>query len=49
MPAGYIDDKSDNQWLVDVGDNYENKKQLKSMVLTKVAGIGELNYLMLQT
>ena len=36
MPAGYIDDKSDNQWLVDVGDNYENKKQLKSMVLTKV-------------
>ncbi|RGY82893.1 hypothetical protein DXA21_21760 [Parabacteroides distasonis] len=42
MPAGYIDDKSDNQWLVDVGDNYENKKQLKSMVLTKVAGIGEI-------
>ncbi len=42
MPAGYIDDKSDNQWLVDVGDNYENKKQLKSMVLTKVPGIGEI-------
>lgn len=42
MPAGYIDDKKDNQWLVDVGDNYKNINQIKSMVLTKVSGIGEI-------
>ncbi len=42
MPAGYIDDKEDNQWLVDIGDSYTNKKQLSSMVLTKVPGIGKI-------
>lgn len=42
MPAGYIDDKEDNQWLVDVGDNYTSKKQLSSMVLTKLPGIGKI-------
>ena len=26
MPAGYIDDKNDDQWLIDVGDNYTGKK-----------------------
>lgn len=42
MPAGYIDDKEDNQWLVDVGDNYTSKKQLSSMVLTKLPGVGKI-------
>lgn len=42
MPAGYIDDKEDHQWLVDVGDNYTSKKQLSSMVLTKVPGVGNI-------
>ena len=42
MPAGYIDDEDDNQWLVDVGDNYTSKKQLTSMVLTKVPGVGKI-------
>lgn len=42
MPAGYIDDKNDNQWLVDIGDNYTSKKQLKSMVLAKIDGIGKI-------
>lgn len=42
MPAGYIDDKEDNQWLVDVGDNYTSKKQLSSMVLAKVPGVGKI-------
>lgn len=42
MPAGYIDDEEDNQWLVDVGDNYTSKKQLASMVLTKVPGAGKI-------
>lgn len=42
MPAGYIDDAEDNQWLVDVGDNYTSKKQLASMVLTKISGVGKI-------
>ena len=42
MPAGYIDDKEDDQWLVKVGENYTNAKQLKKMVLTRVKGIGKI-------
>lgn len=42
MPAGYIDDKNDNQWLIDVGDNYTGKKEIKDMVLTKISGIGKI-------
>ena len=42
MPAGYIDDKEDNQWLVKVGDNYNSVDDLKKMVLTKVSGIGKV-------
>ena len=42
MPAGYIDDKEDDQWLVKVGENYTNAKQLKKMVLTSVKGIGKI-------
>ncbi len=42
MPAGYIDDKSDNQWLVTVGDEYKDADALKRMVLTKVKGVGTI-------
>lgn len=42
MPAGYIDDRKDNQWLVDIGDNFTDKKQLSDMVLTKMAGVGKI-------
>lgn len=42
MPAGYIDDKEDKQWLVKVGDNYENSEDLKDMVLTKIDGVGTI-------
>lgn len=40
MPAGYVDDKNDKQWLVKIGDNYNNEKELQNMVLTKIDGIG---------
>ena len=42
MPAGYIDDKNDDQWLIQIGENYENAKQIKNMVLTKVKGVGSI-------
>lgn len=42
MPAGYIDDKDDTQWLVEVGDNYDTKEEIEDMVLTKISGIGKI-------
>jgi len=42
MPAGYIEDKSDHQWLLEVGDNFTNEKQLNNLVLTKIDGVGKI-------
>lgn len=42
MPAGYINDKNDNQWLVEVGERFTNKKQLTNLVLTKIDGVGNI-------
>ena len=42
MPAGYIEDKSSHQWLVEVGDNFTNEKQLKNLVLSKIDGVGKI-------
>ena len=40
MPAGYVDDKEDNQWLLKVGDEYNSVEDIDSMVLCKVPGVG---------
>ena len=42
MPAGYINDEDDTQWLIEVGDNFESKKQLSSLVLTKIDKVGNI-------
>lgn len=42
MPAGYIDDEEDNQWLIDIGDNYTDEDEIADMVLTKISGIGKI-------
>lgn len=42
MPAGYVDDENDNQWLVEAGDNYEDQDQINDMVLTKIKGVGAI-------
>ncbi len=42
MPAGYIDDEDNHQWLLKVGDELESVDQLKSMVLTSIDGIGDI-------
>lgn len=42
MPAGYIDDKEDNQWLLKVGEGFESADDLKDMVLCHVDGIGDV-------
>ncbi len=43
MPAGYVDDKEDNQWLLKVGENYDSPEQLKNMVLTNIEDIGDIH------
>ena len=42
MPAGYVTDAKDEQWLVKVGEEYDSISQLKSMVLTKIDGVGDI-------
>ncbi|MDD7642959.1 MAG: efflux RND transporter permease subunit, partial [bacterium] len=42
MPAGYIDDKADNQWLVEVGEHFTDETEIEKLVLTKIAGVGKI-------
>lgn len=42
MPAGYVDDKDDNQWLLRVGDNITSSKELKNLLLTRIDGVGSI-------
>ena len=42
MPAGYIDDKEDKQWLIKVGEELQTPDDLRDMVLTAVDGIGDI-------
>ena len=42
MPAGYIDDQNDDQWLVRVGDNITSPKELKKLLLTNIDGVGNI-------
>lgn len=42
MPAGYVEDKNKNQWLVEINENFTGEKQLKNLVLTKISGVGNI-------
>ncbi|WP_051227014.1 efflux RND transporter permease subunit [Butyrivibrio sp. MC2013] len=42
MPAGYVDDKQDNSWLVKVGQNYEEVSELENVVLTNINKVGDV-------
>ncbi len=42
MPAGYIDDESDQQWMLKIGENYESADELYSMVLCNIDGVGDI-------
>ncbi|MBR2280113.1 MAG: efflux RND transporter permease subunit [Ruminococcus sp.] len=42
MPAGYVKDKKSRQWLIEINENFKNKKQLKNLVLTKISGVGKI-------
>ncbi|MBR4807832.1 MAG: efflux RND transporter permease subunit, partial [Lachnospiraceae bacterium] len=42
MPAGYVDDKADNSWLVKVGQNINNVSDLENIVLTNINKVGDV-------
>lgn len=42
MPAGYIDDAEDNQWLLKVGESYDSVEGLSDMVLCNIDDIGDI-------
>ena len=42
MPAGYIDDEDDNQWMLKVGDEITSLEELENLVLAKVDGVGTI-------
>ena len=42
MPAGYIDDKDDNSWLLKVGDEIKSVEELSSTLLASMEAIGEV-------
>lgn len=42
MPAGYVDDENDEQWLLKVGENYTSAEDLKTMVLCEPDDIGDI-------
>ncbi|MBO4809243.1 MAG: efflux RND transporter permease subunit [Lachnospiraceae bacterium] len=42
MPAGYVDDRLDNSWLVKVGQNYEEVSELEDIVLTNIHNVGDV-------
>lgn len=42
MPAGYIDDADDGQWLVRVGEGFSSVEELSDLVLASVEGVGDI-------
>ncbi|MCD8085437.1 MAG: efflux RND transporter permease subunit [Clostridiales bacterium] len=42
MPAGYVDDADDNQWLLKVGEEYSNLEDLENMVLCNLDSVGDV-------
>ncbi len=42
MPAGYIDDKEDNSWLLKVGEEYGSVEDLRGALLTTMEGLGDI-------
>lgn len=42
MPAGYIDDKDDNSWLLKVGEEFNTTDELSGALLVSMDGIGDV-------
>jgi multidrug efflux pump subunit AcrB len=42
MPAGYIDDETDNSWLLKVGEEYESVEEMAGALLCSMEGVGDI-------
>ncbi len=42
MPAGYIDDKDDNSWLLKVGQEYTSVEDISGALLVSMEGLGDV-------
>ncbi|MBQ0027984.1 MAG: efflux RND transporter permease subunit [Lachnospiraceae bacterium] len=42
MPAGYVDDKDDNSWLIKVGQNIDSIDELNNTVLCNIHNVGDI-------
>ena len=42
MPAGYIDDKDDNSWLLKVGEEYDSIEDLEGALLLHIDGVTDI-------
>ena len=42
MPAGYLDDKEDNSWLLKIGEEYGSQEEISSSLLCHVEGVGDV-------
>ena len=42
MPAGYIDDKNDQSWLLKIGDEYEDSTEIADSLLVEMDVIGSV-------
>ena len=42
MPAGYIDDKDDNSWLLKVGEEYDSIEDLEGALLLHIDGVADI-------
>jgi multidrug efflux pump subunit AcrB len=42
MPAGYIDDADDAQWLLRVGQGFQSAEELGDLVLANIEGVGDV-------
>ncbi len=42
MPAGYVEDREANSWLLKIGNNFESIEELADVVLVDMEGIGEV-------
>ncbi len=42
MPAGYIDDKDDNSWLLKVGQEYTSVEDISGALLVRMEGLGDV-------
>jgi multidrug efflux pump subunit AcrB len=42
MPAGYVDDADDSQWLLRVGQGFSSVEELEDLVLAQIDGVGDV-------